>query len=703
MDGQGASLLLLLAVTAVTAVAFSPPSPLGPLVYFDPRPTQKSTASGRVRRGWGCRRFPPALYPADAGGAECLYAGVPMNKEGIPPASAANRTVIILSRTDRFLVAEKPPSVVCHHSGWTGSRSRAKRGEEPEIPMLQRVRDGLGGKRRVNVVHRLDRGASGALLFAYADEDDEAQDLEDRIARGEIGEDQREEWGRGRSATALLAEALSSPESTKTYMALVRGEGILSGEDLRDRGWFAVDRPIKDEKGRLNNATTLFRFVAGQSEDSGTGAPRASIVLARPLTGRWHQVRRHLNGLSHPILGDSTHGASKTNREWKERRGMPGERTCLHLARLKIPPVQDVAPEGIDVSCPIGVDMVRLMEDQMPNVLREAEPILAAEGIILRAHPNDSGREVLQYSAPTIQPVDGERRRTVAKIDQEPIKLLSQGQHYVVASKPPTVVCHHSAWTGRRSEVRRLYEPTPMLQRVRNACGRRVNLVHRLDRGASGCLVFAFTDRNDDDSQLDGRATAALMGSMGSDAATKTYVAICRGDGRFNGENMTKKGWFTVDEHVKDENGKVIGDSLTDLRFLASDLCVPATGADGVEDIDPAGRHACIVLARPKTGRWHQIRQHLANSLGHPILGDSTHGLSRTNRIWRDRGMMKERVCLHLAHVELPPSEYSPQGISSICPIPNDMMDLIKSQMPNLLENTISLLLEEGCIIEGSD
>ena len=74
--------------------------------------------------------------------------------------------------------------------------------------MLQRVRDGLGGKRRVNVVHRLDRGASGALLFAYADEDDEAQDLEDRIARGEIGEDQREEWGRGRSATALLAEAL---------------------------------------------------------------------------------------------------------------------------------------------------------------------------------------------------------------------------------------------------------------------------------------------------------------------------------------------------------------------------------------------------------------------------------------------------------------------------------------------------------------
>ena len=54
-----------------------------------------------------------------------------------------NRTVTIVQRGSNHIVALKPPAVVCHHSGWTGSRSKLKRGEEPEIPMLQRVRDAL--------------------------------------------------------------------------------------------------------------------------------------------------------------------------------------------------------------------------------------------------------------------------------------------------------------------------------------------------------------------------------------------------------------------------------------------------------------------------------------------------------------------------------------------------------------------------------
>lgn len=218
----------------------------------------------------------------------------------------SNRTVTILSRGANHIVALKPPSVVCHHSGWTGSRSKLKRGEEPEIPMLQRVRDGIhdidsrnvdeGGEkppmRKVNLVHRLDRGASGALLLAYADNDG----------------DQNKDFKR-KGATATLIQAMASPESTKTYVALVRGEGILRGEDFKEKGWFEVSRPIKDESGEEKNATTLFNFVAGQPEtcENGVDRPRISLVLARPKEGRWHQIRRHLNGLSHPILGDTTH------------------------------------------------------------------------------------------------------------------------------------------------------------------------------------------------------------------------------------------------------------------------------------------------------------------------------------------------------------------------------------------------------------
>jgi hypothetical protein len=102
--------------------------------------------------------------------------------------------------------------------------------------------------------------------------------------------------------------------------------------------WFVIDRPIRNEKGVLKKARAWFNFVAGQDNNRGDdpSRPRASLVLCRPETGRWHQIRKHLSGLSHPILGDSTHGNSRENRLWREQRGMLPERTCLHLARIQI-------------------------------------------------------------------------------------------------------------------------------------------------------------------------------------------------------------------------------------------------------------------------------------------------------------------------------------------------------------------------------
>ena len=652
------------------------------------------------------------------------------------PQPQPERSVTILEQTPTYLVAAKPPSVVCHHSGWTGSRSRAKRGEEPEIPMLQRVRDGMsslqetnsrGGKReeegggagagpasnaerrRVNVVHRLDRGASGCLLFAFADDDEQDANNANNANNNCNGEEDDKENVEGdhladptnptkshkRSATAILQEAMASPDATKTYLALVRGEGILRGEDLKARGWFLVDREIKDEKGRLNNATTWFRFVAGQPYNEEQDLPRASLVLARPVTGRWHQVRRHLNGLSHPILGDTSHGASQTNREWKERRNMSGERTCLHLARMQLPP-NEVAPDGIDVCCPLEEDMMEMMRVHMPKVLEEAESILREEGIRMRPDPSNDRVQVLPYKVPDL---DLEKRRAVHELNQQKINILAQGPHHVVVEKPPTIVCHHSAWTGKRSEARRLLEPTPMLQRVRDLVGRRVNLVHRLDRGASGCLIFSYADEEkaaDDDTVFDNDstgATTALMQAMQSPEATKTYLALVNGDGFRDGEDLIRRGWFDVDEPVKDENGKPIGDSMTEMRFVAS---VQLTDKPAQ---DPAGKSSCLVLAKPKSGRWHQVRQHCM-LMGHPILGDSTHGLSRTNRIWREkRGMLKERVCLHLTRVDLPPTEFTPDGIRASCPIPNDMKAMIENSMPSLLVGEAKHVLEDSGVI----
>jgi len=59
---------------------------------------------------------------------------------------------------------------------------------------------------------------------------------------------------------------------------------------------------------------------------------RCSLVEARPETGRFHQIRRHLKHLSHPIVGDVNYGKGDLNRLFRTRYGL--HRLALHAHLL---------------------------------------------------------------------------------------------------------------------------------------------------------------------------------------------------------------------------------------------------------------------------------------------------------------------------------------------------------------------------------
>src|SRR5262249_25174725 len=141
--------------------------------------------------------------------------------------------------------------------------------------VLQTLRDQLG--RWVYPVHRLDRGASGALLVAT-----------------------------DKARTGALHEALTKGE--KVYLAHVRGS--LPGTDS-----VVVEVPMKDDNGIVKEARSVVRALGTSTE------PRCSLLEVRPETGRYHQVRRHVRDLGHPVIGDREHGDSKVNRWWRERAG----------------------------------------------------------------------------------------------------------------------------------------------------------------------------------------------------------------------------------------------------------------------------------------------------------------------------------------------------------------------------------------------
>ena len=198
---------------------------------------------------------------------------------------------------DAVVVANKPSGLLVHR-GWAADDDVA----------LFRVRDMLGAQ--VHPVHRLDRGTSGALLFA-----------------------------RTREAAATLGRALEAGRVEKHYLALVRGTPPDEG---------VIDHAIpRSEGGERVAAVTRFRLLARSPVD------RCSLVLAQPETGRLHQIRRHFHHISHPIVGDVNYGSGAINRHYRAFYGL--HRLALHASSLAFDhPTTGVR---IAVSAPLSDDL----------------------------------------------------------------------------------------------------------------------------------------------------------------------------------------------------------------------------------------------------------------------------------------------------------------------------------------------------------
>lgn len=113
----------------------------------------------------------------------------------------------------------------------------------------------------------------------------------------------------------LLAESFRNREVKKRYVAVVRGhlEAALT-----------VDTPIRNQKGKAFHAVSHVAPLAKTviPEPIGDYAEAwFSLVEIELETGRRHQARRHLNYISHPVIGDRQHGDRRNNRFFLERFG----------------------------------------------------------------------------------------------------------------------------------------------------------------------------------------------------------------------------------------------------------------------------------------------------------------------------------------------------------------------------------------------
>ena len=94
---------------------------------------------------------------------------------------------------------------------------------------------------------------------------------------------------------------------------------------------FAEAHPHAKPQEAETDYQTLARFevpIANHQHPT----TRSSLVEVSPRTGRYHQIRRHFNYISHPVIGDTSHGDSRHNAIYREHFGM----TRLMLAAVQL-------------------------------------------------------------------------------------------------------------------------------------------------------------------------------------------------------------------------------------------------------------------------------------------------------------------------------------------------------------------------------
>ena len=219
--------------------------------------------------------------------------------------------------------------------------------------------------------------------------------------------------------------------------------------------------------------------------------------------------------------------------------------------------------------------------------------------------------------------------------------ILYEDEGFLIVNKPAGFAVHGgSGVSSGIIEGLRLMRPEAHF----------LELVHRLDKDTSGCLLIA-KKRS---------ALRKLHELFRDDQVHKTYLALLSGQWARKKEvvtapllkNVSKGGERIV---VISQSGKAAETLFKRLQLF---------------------RNATVVEASPKTGRTHQIRVHAA-SLGHPIVGDERYGLDEVNRDFKSKGY--KRMFLHAETLKFQ-HPVTGELINISAPLPSQLEHLLKHE-----------------------
>jgi len=190
-------------------------------------------------------------------------------------------SIEIIFEDDYIVVVNKPNNFIIHESHYARNIR--------ETTLLDFLKQQLGFQ--VYPAHRLDRKTSGVILLLKKKEH-----------------------------VSQFQSLFTANSIHKTYYAIVRGFSPKSG---------IIDSPVKNDdtdiyKTALTKYTTTYNIELDIPVHP-YNSSRYSLIKLKPETGRMHQLRKHLNKISHPIVGDYKYGDRFHNRMFET------ELNCIYM------------------------------------------------------------------------------------------------------------------------------------------------------------------------------------------------------------------------------------------------------------------------------------------------------------------------------------------------------------------------------------
>jgi len=290
---------------------------------------QELVDEGRVRVNGSAARCAHRVVSGEAIEVEILprppLAAVP---EDIP--------VEILYEDEDLVVVNKPAGMAVH-AGAGAARGTLVNALLHRLGRLSST----GGAVRPGIVHRLDRGTSGALVVA-----------------------------RNAAAHRALAEEFRARRVGKTYIGLVHGVlradagtiGLPIARDLRRRTRMTARR--REGREARTDWHVLARLDGFTLVEIGLRTVLArldgfTLVEIGLRTGRTHQIRAHFSAFGHPVVGDTLYGAPREPRVGRLTLPPLG-RNFLHAARIAFAHPRRAAP--VEVRAPLPAELRAYLE-----------------------------------------------------------------------------------------------------------------------------------------------------------------------------------------------------------------------------------------------------------------------------------------------------------------------------------------------------